>query len=150
MEIHPDVDTVCLDVAIDYRIRYLFRPVPDPGSDPGNGSHVALLNEYGRSLKLPEAEIQVTTELAGPVSSSGLAVTLQQPREDHPFSKGTGDVIKDCNTLVALDALFRTASCGTLDLQRDVSMIDLLLYTSKSRMKEMKTEQRSALFKKST
>ncbi len=120
--------TICLDVAIDHRIRRLFGPVSPPTRSAGAGDHIAILEDFGDELRLPEDEIRVTSELAGPVWAGGIAVALQQPRDNHPFRRGTRAVIQDCATLAALDELFRVVSCGTLNLRSHVSVIDLLPY----------------------
>ncbi|KAI7969636.1 hypothetical protein EIK77_008791 [Talaromyces pinophilus] len=129
--------TVCLGVAIDHRIRRLFRPVPSVSSSAGHGKHISIVRAKGGILGLPEDEIQVTAELAGPETTGGIAIALQQPREDHPFEDGIRAVIDDCDTLTTLEELFAVVSCNTLGLISDVSVIDLLLYTSKEDMEDM-------------
>ena len=120
--------TICLDVAIDHRIRRLFGPVSPPTREAGTGGHKKILKDFGHTLRRPEDEIRVTSELAGPVWSGGIAVALQQPRDNHPFKQGTEAVIQNCATLAALDELFLVVSCGTLNLRSHVSVIDLLPY----------------------
>lgn len=131
---------ICLDVAIDHRIRHLFGAVllPKASSD---GTHVTTLKEYGRELGVPAAEINVTATLAGPVSTRGIAVILQQPRDYHPFEKGVTAVIRDCKTLSALEELFDTASLGTLRMKDNISILDLLPYTPASRMEGMSAQE---------
>jgi hypothetical protein len=76
-------------------------------------------------------EIQVASELAGPAVQGGIAITLQQPRENHPFERGIDGGIEDNQTLHALYEVFHVVSCDTLDIRTDVSIIDLLPYISK-------------------
>lgn len=126
MDSNGEPQTVCLGVAIDHRIRKLFKPVPcTRNAEVGN--HVTLIQAHGHQLKKNHDEINVTGDLAAPTSTGGIAIALQQPR-DHPFHEGTESVIENCKTLVACRDIFNTCSCGTLDLVKDVSVIDLLPY----------------------
>ncbi len=72
----------------------------------------------------------MTAELAGPGSTGGIAVILQQPRDNHPFQAGAKAVIHECDTLRALEEVFLVISGGKLALLHDISVIDLLPYTS--------------------
>ncbi|OHW89421.1 hypothetical protein CSPAE12_11972 [Colletotrichum incanum] len=119
---------VCLDVAVDHRIRRLFRTVPRYATEPS--THVSRMEKEGQSLQLPRAEIQVTAQLAGPPVQGGIVVMLQQPRNDHPFEKGLDAVINDCETLRALEDIFTVVSRGTLDFRKDIAVVDLLPYVS--------------------
>ena len=74
---------LCLDVAVDHRIRLLFKPVCNDLTEPSN--HVSRIKARGRSLERPHSEIQVTAQLAGPAFKGGIAVALQQPRHNHPI-----------------------------------------------------------------
>lgn len=119
---------ICLDVAVDHRIRQLFKPVPRCVTEPS--THVSRIEEEGRSLNLPRAEIQVTAQLAGPPVKNGIAIMLQKPRHNHPFGEGLDAVIEDCESLRALDEIFAVVSRGTLDLGKDIAVVDLLPYVS--------------------
>ncbi|KAJ0166319.1 hypothetical protein CTA2_7776 [Colletotrichum tanaceti] len=124
-------NSVCLDIAIDHRIRRLFKPVPEPPhTEPSK--HVSRIEAEGRSLKLPIAEIEVTAKLAGPPVTGGIAVLLQQPRHSHPFEQGLDAVIADCETLRALDDIFTVVSCGTVDISKNIAVIDLVPYVTQS------------------
>lgn len=138
--------TICLGVAIDHRIRRLFHPVARPTDQAELGNHVSILEAQGHRLGLPDAEIKVTTELAGPSTTGGIAIALQQPRENHPFAKGSRAVIQDCETLRVLDVLYDTVSCGTLNLLDHVSVIDLLPYTTERQMKALNNDTLTDLF----
>ncbi|KAK2059144.1 hypothetical protein LY76DRAFT_592570 [Colletotrichum caudatum] len=120
---------ICLDIAVDHRIRRLLKPVPRYATK-GVSTHVSLLEQEGQSLQVPGAEIQVTAQLAGPPVKGGIAVMLQQPRNNHPFERGLDAVIDDCETLRALEEMFSVVSCGTLDLREDITVVDLLPYVS--------------------
>lgn len=120
---------VCLDVAVDHRIRRLFKPVLDDLTERSN--HVSRIEARGRSLKRSREEIQVTAQIAGPAVKGGIAVALQQPRHNHPFEKGLNAVIENCETLYALYDIFTAVSCGTLDIRTDITVVDLLLCISK-------------------
>jgi hypothetical protein len=143
------VDPVCLDVAIDHRIIKLLKPVDTP-SESQDSTHVSLLEACGRRLKKPKDEIKVTMQLAGPPTTGGILVALQQPRDKHPYDKGVEEVIKTCETLRALQELFRVASCGTLEVGENVSVIDLLPYISQDRMKSMKAKELKEAFLSTT
>ncbi|KAI0425868.1 hypothetical protein F5Y09DRAFT_334589 [Xylaria sp. FL1042] len=120
--------TICLDVAIDHRIRRLCKPTRSE-EFPEPSTHLSVLQRYGSRLGCETDEISVTTQLAGPAKTGGILVTLQQPRDNHPFEFGLDSVIEDCESLTALDELFRTASCGTLNVKKHVSLVDLLPFT---------------------
>ena len=117
---------VCLDVAIDHRIRRLFKPVIDNQTERSN--HVSRIEARGRFLGRGSDEIKVTAKLAGPAVKGGIAITLQQPRHNHPFEEGIDAVIEDCESLYALYDVFRTVSCETLDIRTDITIVDLLPY----------------------
>ncbi|KAM5528578.1 hypothetical protein FOXYSP1_19059 [Fusarium oxysporum f. sp. phaseoli] len=120
---------VCLDIAVDHRIRLLFKPVSANSTERSN--HVSRIKSRGHSLNRPYYEIEVTAKLAGPESKGGIAIALQQPRHNHPFKDGLDTVIEDCETLCALDDVFTTVSCGTLDIRTDITIIDLLPFMSR-------------------
>jgi hypothetical protein len=120
----------CLDIAIDHRIRALFRQLPPTHGDAACGGHISIIRDQGHKLGCCIAEVDVTGDLAGPETVGGLAVILQQPRNEHPFDQGATAVIQECETLWALDQMFATVSCNTVNLLRDVSVFDLLPYTT--------------------
>ncbi|KAH7123592.1 hypothetical protein B0J11DRAFT_487829 [Dendryphion nanum] len=117
---------VCLGVAIDHRIRRLFKPVVNDLTE--SSEHVSRIEARGSSLKRSRKEIQVTAQIAGPPVKGGIAITLLQPRDNHRFEEGLNSVIENCKTLNALDDIFFTASCGTLDIRTGITVVDLLPY----------------------
>ncbi|KEY72608.1 hypothetical protein S7711_11025 [Stachybotrys chartarum IBT 7711] len=117
---------ICLDVAIDHRIKRLFRSVPT--YNVGKSDHVNVIASRGVHLGLDHHEVRVTKQLAGPATKGGIAIVLQQPRDNHPFSEGLDAVVEDCQTLSALSSMFKIASRGTLDMSTDITIIDLLSY----------------------
>lgn len=119
---------VCLDIAIDHRLRLLFKPVPE--SLTAHSNHVSRIKLRGQSLDRSPDEIEVTAQLAGPETKGGIAIALQQPRNNHPFNNGIDTVIEDCETLFALYDIFTAVSCRTLDIKRDITIIDLLPFIS--------------------
>ncbi|KAK2471339.1 hypothetical protein H9L39_17570 [Fusarium oxysporum f. sp. albedinis] len=119
---------VCLDVAIDHRIRRLFKPVAHYQTERSN--HVSRIEARGRFLRRSSDEIKTTAKLAGPAVKGGIAITLQQPRHNHPFEEGIDAVIGDCESLYALYDVFRAVSCETLDIRTDITIVDLLPYVS--------------------
>jgi hypothetical protein len=130
-------DGTCIGVAVDHRIRRLFSAVPQVNPSTRHGTHLPALRDYGKEAGRPTDELAVTEEIAGPATMGGIVIVLQQPRENHPFRQGTVAVMNDCPTFVALDHVFDAASRGTINIRRDVSMIDLLPYTSAAAMQEM-------------
>jgi hypothetical protein len=79
-------------------------------------------------------EFKVTMEFAGPMSSGGPLLLVLQPREDHPRSKGTTEVIEQCPTWWCLKEAVYVCSTGTLNLITDVSVLDLLPFLSKDQL----------------
>lgn len=129
-------ESECLGVAIDHRIRRLFKPVISPPQTTPS-THISMLDSMGRRYRRSGDEIKVTKQLAYPPTTGGILVALQQPRNNHPFEKGVEEVISECGTLAALDDLFHAASCGTLGIGINVSVIDLLPYISEQQMRSM-------------
>lgn len=123
-----DYGKVCLNVAVDHRIRRLYNPVQIDTSIPS--SHVSRIKTRGATLLCTEDEIDVTAQLAGPATKGGIVVMLQQPRANHPFQKGIDAVIEGCDTLKAVDDIFSTVSCNTLDIRTNVAVLDLLPFVS--------------------
>ncbi|KAK2025649.1 hypothetical protein LX32DRAFT_623988 [Colletotrichum zoysiae] len=138
---------ICLDIAVDHRIRKLLKPVPRYATEPS--THVSRLEQEGRSLQLPSAEIQVTAQLAGPPEKGGIAVMLQQPRDNHPFERGLEAVIDDCETLRALEEIFYVVSCGTLDFREDITVVDLLPYVSEKLLRNVDATRLNSAFRTS-
>ncbi|KAI1295948.1 hypothetical protein F5Y03DRAFT_300452 [Xylaria venustula] len=123
MSVNPP--SICLDVAVDHRLKRLCKPTwSEDYLEPS--THLSVLQRYGRSLGCGTDELKVTSQLAGPAISGGILVTLQQPRDNHPFKDGLRSVIEDCESLTALDELFKAASCGMLNVKEHVSLVDLL------------------------
>ena len=130
--------TMALNIAIDHRIRQWFGPVPRLTHGTSRGTHVDLIKELGYDLDLVnENEIRVTAQLMGPSSTGGITVVLQQPRQGHPFEYGIQAVIEECITFATLQESFAAASCATLDIVNDVSIIDLLPYITEEVMDEI-------------
>jgi hypothetical protein len=119
---------VCLGIAVDHRIRALCKPVTVSSKELSK--HISLIQTLGESLERSHKEIQVTTELARTAFKGGIAITLKQPRDNHPFEEGIDKVIEDCETLYALYEIFRVVSCETLDIRSDIGIVDLLPYMS--------------------
>lgn len=140
-------ETQCLGIAVDHRIKLLFTPVDLKSSDTERGTHKHVLRELGKQCYAGKNEIEVTTGLAGPSSTGGIAVSLQQPREYHPFEEGVDAVIADCDTLAALREVFTVVSCGTLRFEQDISTIDLLPYTSEDQADQMTDEEKAHVFR---
>jgi hypothetical protein len=129
---------LCLNIAVDHRMRALFKPVTVNRGTPSQ--HVSQIQSLGEALGRSREEVQVTSELAGPAVRGGIVVTLQQPRDNHPYEDGIDRVIDDCQTLYALNEIFRVVSCETLDIRTDISIVDLLPYISKDVSRVNKTD----------
>jgi hypothetical protein len=141
-------DSECLGIAIDHRIRRLIEPVEYfPLEEAGN--HISILDARGQRLGKPRAERAVTTEFAGPEAIGGIAVVLQQPRHNHPFESGARAVIEDCATLRTLEEVFSVVSGRKLKLLRDISVFDLLPYTTDDDWQHMNNEEKARAFKAS-
>ncbi|KAM0332322.1 hypothetical protein ACHAQA_002598 [Verticillium albo-atrum] len=133
---------VCLDVAVDHRIRRLFRSIPHGLT--GRSDHVSSVEAEGRRMKRPRDEIKVTAELAGPALKGGIAIALQQPRNNHPYSQGLDAVIADCETLRALEDIFDAASCGSLSIRKNITVVDLLPFVSENVSKVQDAQLRNS------
>ncbi|KAI0505888.1 hypothetical protein F5B22DRAFT_651303 [Xylaria bambusicola] len=120
---------ICLRTAIDHRIIRLCKKIILREGDPETSEHISIIRQHGARLGRKNDEINVTAELAGPTTTGGIVVILSQPRYRHPFDRGLDAVIQDCPTFRTLDELFRTASCNSLTLRDNVSLVDLLPFT---------------------
>ncbi|KAL2171515.1 hypothetical protein VTG60DRAFT_2683 [Thermothelomyces hinnuleus] len=144
-----DVARDCLGIAIDHRIRGLIRRLTrkllerlevSPNETPAR-THISVLEEYGRELGRSDDEIRVTTQLAEPATTGGILVAIQQPGNSHPFEQRIETVIRDSPTLAALDDAFRFVSLETLDVRRNVAVIDLLQFITEKQMEKMNDPQ---------
>lgn len=58
------LDTICLNVAIDYRIRALFQPVLRIVGSESIGGHVLTVRALGYNLRANDAKTNVIGQLA--------------------------------------------------------------------------------------
>ena len=77
-----------------------------------------------RDSEIPAAELDVTTRLAGPFTSGGLLVLLQEPQRWHPWDEGVEGVIADCKPLELVETGIDVASRGALSMTTNVSVLD--------------------------
>jgi hypothetical protein len=77
-----------------------------------------------RHLPVSPDELDVTEKLAGPFTSGGLFVLLQEPLWEHPWEKGVEAVISECPALDILREGIWATSDGTLSLIDNVSVLD--------------------------
>lgn len=77
-----------------------------------------------RKEALSCAEIDVTKSFAGPFTSGGLLVILQEPLQRHHWREGAHAVISNCPTLSALEEGLQITSNGILSLLHNVSLLD--------------------------
>ena len=81
-------------------------------------------------------------DFAGPMTLGGLMILLLRPLEDHPWSKGTTEVIEECATWRCLKEALYICS---LDLITDVSVMDLQPFLSETSYKTLTEIQRQEL-----
>jgi hypothetical protein len=110
--------SVCLDVAIDHRLRPLFRPL-DTACDNSQGDHVRLIRKLGQDLlrngkKICSDEIEMAAYLATPSTTGGICFVLQQPANNHPYHLGVDAVVASSPTIrtLLLEA-WNTVSCNS-------------------------------------
>jgi hypothetical protein len=136
----------CLDIAIDHRLLPLLQPLPTANSESGS-NHVRFLQKTARTLqrnedKIPEAEVAIAKDLAGPAIKGGICFVLHQPADNHPYHLGTESVLASSPTLSALLLdLWPTVSCGAprptvIDRLPFVRPSDQIDHNSKSRIQE--------------
>ncbi|OAL42718.1 hypothetical protein IQ07DRAFT_668990 [Pyrenochaeta sp. DS3sAY3a] len=110
--------TVCLDIAIDHRLRPLFRPL-NTACDSSQGDHVRLVRRLGHDLlrdgkKIRSDEIKMAVYLAMPSTTGGICFVLQQPANNHPYHLGVDTVVESSPTLRALLLeAWNTVSCNS-------------------------------------
>ncbi|QYS92770.1 hypothetical protein H0G86_000168 [Trichoderma simmonsii] len=118
---------ICLDVAIDHRIRQLLKPRPNRTVNSSYSNHVEKLQELypfvHRKWLDPSHELLVTEELAKPLTQGGIVVALLRPANYHPFSKGVDVVVEESPTLRALRDVFALVG---LDLVQHITVLDSL------------------------
>ncbi|KAL7930514.1 hypothetical protein V8C35DRAFT_159762 [Trichoderma chlorosporum] len=81
--------------------------------------------ETTRGFKIPAAELNVTSRLAGPFTTGGLLVLLLEPRQYHPWHEGVDGVIAECKTLASLNEAVEIESEKRASLSNGVSVLDL-------------------------
>ncbi|KAK7177456.1 hypothetical protein PSPO01_16494 [Paraphaeosphaeria sporulosa] len=110
--------SVCLDIAVDHRLRTLFRPL-HTACDIPPGDHIRLIQTLGRNLlrngkEISSDEIEMATYLAAPATKGGICFVLDQPANNHPYHLGTDTVVASSPTLRALLLeAWNTVSCGS-------------------------------------
>ncbi|KAK0763483.1 hypothetical protein N5P37_002860 [Trichoderma harzianum] len=122
---------ICLDVAIDHRIRQLLKPRPNTKVNSLYSNHVEKLQElrpFVHRRRDASHELLVTEELAKPLTQGGIAVALLRPANYHPFSSGVDVVVEKSPTLRALRDVF--ALIG-LDLVQHITILDSLPFLRK-------------------
>ncbi|KAK4078936.1 hypothetical protein Trihar35433_41 [Trichoderma harzianum] len=126
---------ICLDVAIDHRIRQLLKPRPNSkvNSLYVYSNHVEKLQKLysfvHRKWIDASHELLVTEELAKPLTQGGIVVALLRPADYHPFSKGVDVVVEESPTLRALRDVFALVG---LDLVQHITVLDSLPFLPKA------------------
>jgi hypothetical protein len=98
--------SVCLDIAIDYRLRLLFRPL-NTACDSSQGDYIQLIQRLRHDLlrdreKICSDEIEIAAYLATPLTLGGICFVLQQPANNHPYYSGVDTVVASSPTIRAL------------------------------------------------
>lgn len=117
---------ICLDVAIDHRIRQLLKPRPNTKMNSLYSNHMGKfqkLRPFVQRRRNPSHELLVTEELAKPLTQGGIVVALLWPSDYHPFSSGVDAVVEESPTLRGLRDVF--ALIG-LDLVQHITVLDSL------------------------
>ncbi|KAH7012011.1 hypothetical protein B0J12DRAFT_690948 [Macrophomina phaseolina] len=137
MEDQQNLDSTCLGVAIDHRLRKLFKPVGQRTNiemRTRERSHVQHIYEMGldhglQHRPVSSKELEVTSQLSMPEARGGIAIALLQPAQSHPYDSGIEQVISGCPTLCALAEVFYTVSRHTVIQLDEVTVIDSMPYT---------------------
>jgi hypothetical protein len=95
-----------------------------------------------RAKPISDSELEVTMDFAGPMTQGGPLFMLIQPLEDHPWSEGTAEVIKQCPTWRSLKEALHI--CG-LYLIADVSALDIRPFLSETSYEILTETQRHEL-----
>lgn len=142
---------VCLDIAVDHRIRRLFVPIqlpvgralPHSCKDEAFDNVVEYAMQHIRALE--SDEINVTKRLAGPYGvTGGILVMLQQPAEAHEFRNGTAATFRKSMTLHELHNIFHAVSYGTVGIA-DLNVIDMQPFIRPSDDKRLSSSVREEL-----
>ncbi|KAL6790950.1 hypothetical protein J3E68DRAFT_411689 [Trichoderma sp. SZMC 28012] len=124
---------ICLDVAIDHRIRQLLKPRPNKEVNSLYSNHMEKLQKVypfvHRKWLDASHELLVTEELAKPLTQGGIVVALLRPADYHPFSKGVDVVVEESPTLRALRDVFALVG---LDLVQHITVLDSLPFLPKA------------------
>jgi hypothetical protein len=101
---------------------------PEPSPEPP--TYLAIFNTIvefaaaARRSPITAAELDITTQLAGPFTPGGLLILLQEPRPNHPWDSGFDSVIEDCETLDLLETWIGLGSEGSMSLAQNVAVLD--------------------------
>jgi hypothetical protein len=100
------------------------QPSPEPPTYSAIFNTIVEFAAATRGSPIPDTELNITTQLAGPFTPGGLLILLQEPRPIHPWDSGFDSVIEDCKTLDLLETWIGLGSKGSMSLARDVSVLD--------------------------
>lgn len=127
---------VCLDVAIDHRIRRQIKPGTREHGEQSTAHIIELESLYRSITRRDYFEFLTTVDLAGPRRRGGILVALERPTNSHPFSDGTHVVVEESPTLRALRDAFELFDLSILG---DVSVVDAFPFLSREEISTMST-----------
>jgi hypothetical protein len=105
-------------------IHFSPEPSPEPQTYSAIFNTIVDFAAATRGSPIPDTELDITTQLAGPFTPGGLLVLLEEPRRTHPWHRGLDGVIKDCGTLDLLETWIRHGSQGSMSLAENVAVLD--------------------------
>lgn len=120
----------CLQIPVDHRLRDIIRRARPLGVNYEQGRHVEVLRNFGASLRygkepIPAAALNFAYDLAGPDTTGGIVVALEQPRASQEFAHGTVAEVDGCATLRAVKELIVVASNYSYDVD-EISIFDAI------------------------
>lgn len=125
--------TICLDIPVPRCVReILLEPPVCPPRDEDN-KVLDLIKSFGLRFHRPEDEIKQACNLASGLSD--LAIILERPREDQPFSSNFDEFVEECETLKRVDELIRLGSKGARSIHT-VTVLDAFSFSPKPKDRE--------------
>ena len=119
---------------MDHRLRRLIRNIRPIDISKAMGAHVQILREFGESLRWDESddecveisELNFALYLAGPDTTGGILVLLEQPSRTQTYQDGFTADVDGCKTLKAICQLLSVATSQLSGLD-NVSVFDMCL-----------------------
>jgi hypothetical protein len=127
----------CLGIPVDYQLRSLICKTLPPGISKTTGAHIQILCEFGDRPSWRDREpicmneLNFGLDLAGPETTGGILVLLQQPSKTLAYRNGFTANVQNCRTLDAIRQLVTLVSNHHLTGLDDVSVFDMLPFMAK-------------------